>query len=192
MHIVLSAESRRRESSAKSTVRSRDSKHCNVLHNHLFYLAAQNGRIATPEDIEQWDLGLQAAKIMLRCLHVTVLKLWGMRHNHLILNHHADDDFIARLEASGEVQMARTATHMKSMTEVLGVHCLATAVTSPHGVKLFKCPSARANRAPVEGFSANNEKYIRLLSFMTTLVFRWCGPLLVYCFLLLRRPCTKH
>ena len=116
----------------------------------LCYLAVQHGRIATPEDFEQWDLGLQAAKTMLRCLHVTVVKLWGMRHNHLILSHQVDTDFIAQLEASRELQMAQTATHMKSMTANLGMRCLATAVAAPDGVKLVKCPAAHADRAPVE------------------------------------------
>ena len=107
-----------------------------MCRNYLCYLAAKNGRIATPENFEQWDLGLQAAKTMLRCLHVTVVKLWGMRHNHLILSHHVDDDFIALLEASGQLQMAQTATYMKSLTESLGMHCLATPVAAPHGVTL--------------------------------------------------------
>ena len=104
---------------------------CVVLHHHLCCLAAQVGRIASAEEFEQWDLGSQAAKTMLRCLHVTVLKLWGMRHNHLILSHQVDNDFIAQLEASGELQMAQTATYMKSMTENLGMRCLATAVAAP-------------------------------------------------------------
>ena len=121
-------------------------KHHDVLHNHLCYLAAQVGRIASAEDFEQWGLGLQAAKTMLRCLHVTVLKLWGMRHNHFILNHQVDEDFIAQLEASGELQMAQKATYIKDMTEILGMRCLASAVVAPHGVKLVKCPAAHSDR----------------------------------------------
>ena len=129
MHSVLS-EPKYQESPAKSTAQSRDIKHRDVSHNDSCYLAVQVGRIASAEDFEQWGLGLQAAKTMLRCLHVTVLKLWGMRHNHFILSRPTDDDFLAQLEASGELQMARTATYMKSMTEVLGMRCLATAVAA--------------------------------------------------------------
>ena len=111
-------------------MRLQDSKHRDVFSCTITfcYLAVLVGKIATAEDFKQWDLSLQAAKTMLRCLHVTVLKLWGMHHSHLTMSHHVDEDFIAQLEASGELQIAQTATYMKDMTELLGMHCLATAV----------------------------------------------------------------
>ena len=144
------AKPTRKASSVKSIVHSvvarQQAPRRVQLYNHFCYLAAQVGRIVTAEHFEQWGLGSQAAKTMLRCLHVTVLKLWGIRNNHLVLSHHAGDGVIGQLEASEELQMAQTATYMKSMTDFLGMPCLATAVATPHGVKLVKCPAAHFDK----------------------------------------------